>query len=486
MKIKLFLIFFLVVNGCTLYGQDKEIYIPYRLNDKWGFADTLGNIIVTPRHQEVINYGYDKFVVKNENKTGVMNSGDTLVLEGDFDKVSLFEGLILTTKSDGYRNYNYELHSEKGKLLLRNYSNRISATGNLLTVGSETGTGILLLNKNKTEIEKVLLDTIYSKVYCFRIDSIVVFQGPLKIIYSLEKDTLIKINESNIISGEEEVEFWSNQGDTRKGRANKKKRKIWNSNLSECKFGKNKKLVVYKELYRVDKKIDTISTEFKSVQIFKRDRRRFYKRDSILFAEEGIRIKNWAIVSNLTNKFGIINGDGEHIIPCEYDSIRAREIPQRSKQKRAQYLPYYECMKNGKWGIIDANQNIILNFEYDSILISETDFNQVVFLDYGIIVIKNGKYGITKIGGKTILPCEMDLIVDKPRKAIFAITKNKLYGAYKYVPKHEEYFKPIFSFEIDRISYKKKYCIAHLVDNKENFLGYADKKGLMYFKDSKK
>ena len=483
-KVWFFLLFALISN--LLYSQSEDTYIPYRIGLKWGYSDTLGNIIVTPKYQEVISYGHDKFIVKNKNRMGVVNMKDSLILEGDYEWINLSEELILTGKYDSNRPCNYELHSENGETILKNQSNKIQPFGNLLIIGSETGFGILSLNENKTKVEKLILDTIHTSIFPLKSDSILTFIGSSQINYSIKGDSLVKVDAKTNKSEEGEIEFIANRNNRKEDRLQKEKRKIWNCYLGEHSSSNGKKLIIIKDIYRGERKVDTLHTEYKSIKIFKRSRMRYLKKDSILYARDGIINKSWAIVENLKNKYGIVNGNGEFIIPCEYDSIRAKEIPQYFKRNRLYYQPYYECMKNEKWGIIDSDNNIKLDFQFDSIVINESNSKNVVFLHQGIIVIKNGKYGIAEIGSKMTIPCEMDLITQKPRRRILNLVKDNLSGAYMFSVYKTEYFKPMFRYEIEKITYVNKFCVARLIDENGNFLGFGDKKGVLYFKENEK
>ena len=58
-------------------------------------------------------------------------------------------------------------------------------------------------------------------------------------------------------------------------------------------------------------------------------------------------------------KHGYINRDGELTIPLEYDD--AAEIP---------YRKYFEVAKNGKWGIIDIQNEIMIPFQWNRLTVS--------------------------------------------------------------------------------------------------------------------
>lgn len=72
--------------------------------------------------------------------------------------------------------------------------------------------------------------------------------------------------------------------------------------------------------------------------------------------------------------------------PCKYDNIRC-DLP----------FPYYSVKINGKWGMIDGDDNIIIPFEYDYLGI----YNE------GVVAAKKGdKFGYIDLSNNIVLPFE--------------------------------------------------------------------------------
>lgn len=117
-----------------------------------------------------------------------------------------------------------------------------------------------------------------------------------------------------------------------------------------------------------------------------------FEYDEIKLANKG----NFNVRKNA--KWGIIDKAGSVIIPCEYDEIK----PDVYKKD------VFNVKKNGKWGIIDEDGVAIIPCEYDEI---EVGFNSSYTLINSFQLKKNGKWGIAdKTTGRIVIPCEYDEI----------------------------------------------------------------------------
>lgn len=104
------------------------------------------------------------------------------------------------------------------------------------------------------------------------------------------------------------------------------------------------------------------------------------------------------IVSNKTEegyRYGYVNYKGKEILNPEYNELsRIHEIDDKENV-------YLICAKNGQYGVIKNEKNIIQN-EYQSIRYDST--NEV------LIVEKSRKYGVSDLQGKLIIPVEYSQI----------------------------------------------------------------------------
>ena len=111
---------------------------------------------------------------------------------------------------------------------------------------------------------------------------------------------------------------------------------------------------------------------------------------------EGFR-NSFAIVSTSTRdsynrKYGVINRNGDEVLPCMYD-----------------YIGFFskglnKVEKDDKWGVVDHNGNEIIPCVYDSLGSS--------FRDGHIYAKLNGKYGFINLKGEIIIPFKYDDIHD--------------------------------------------------------------------------
>lgn len=126
------------------------------------------------------------------------------------------------------------------------------------------------------------------------------------------------------------------------------------------------------------------------------------------------------------NKSGVVNKQGNIVIPIEYDHIGATERPIFSVRKEDKWgfidsvgsviVPIvYEnvgifgnsnvvgAKLNGKWGLINENDDVILNFNYDKV-------NQYSDLENLIFMQKDSKWELFNDKGIQVLPNKFDEI----------------------------------------------------------------------------
>ena len=90
------------------------------------------------------------------------------------------------------------------------------------------------------------------------------------------------------------------------------------------------------------------------------------------------------------------------------------------------YKSFFVVKQDGKWGVINERQQIVIPFDYDLI------FRQP-YSSYTFIVIQGEKQGVMYIdldtpSAKTSVPCEMDAIYHVPGWGISLFSKNGKYG----------------------------------------------------------
>ncbi len=115
---------------------------------------------------------------------------------------------------------------------------------------------------------------------------------------------------------------------------------------------------------------------------------------------------NLAVVQN-QGKFGHINYNGEVVIPLMYDDAYDFEFKkegwnEETETKIGKYRT--NAVLNKKWGVIDNNNQIILAFEWDNIMIRRWGATSQNLL---IIVKRDDKFALYDFDAKNIFPLEI-------------------------------------------------------------------------------
>ncbi len=119
--------------------------------------------------------------------------------------------------------------------------------------------------------------------------------------------------------------------------------------------------------------------------------------DGYYTSDEGYKYSGY-VISNTTEegyRYGYINYDGKLLLEPEYNEL-SRVLGVDDKEN-----VYILCAKNGQYGIIKNDEQLILN-EYQSIEYDES--NKLFTLE------KSKKYGIADLNGKIIVPTEYNQI----------------------------------------------------------------------------
>ncbi len=112
---------------------------------------------------------------------------------------------------------------------------------------------------------------------------------------------------------------------------------------------------------------------------------------------------DYFIASSVNNKYdenkeGLIDKSGNIVIDFKYEDLSMTENP----HSKFDFYLYAKNNKN-KWGLIDKNENIILPFEFDNYSAFKIDSDNTA------VAIKNGKYGVINIKNKNVI---VDFIFD--------------------------------------------------------------------------
>ena len=115
-------------------------------------------------------------------------------------------------------------------------------------------------------------------------------------------------------------------------------------------------------------------------------------------------------------QYGVINSTQKIVVYLEYDQIGINKSDFFSQDKEIdnQYILYGKCIpvkKSNKWGLLDINGNVILPVEYDSLgckynASKNESANGILLVpEYeGIVVCQNKLYGLFNSSGEQLIP----------------------------------------------------------------------------------
>ncbi len=114
----------------------------------------------------------------------------------------------------------------------------------------------------------------------------------------------------------------------------------------------------------------------------------------------------YLVTSN--QKYGVVNANGQMIIPVEYDAIGVDASKYYITNGYILYDRLIPVKKNNKWGIMDIEGNIIYAVEYDGVGCSKSSVGNsqpaIIVPEYGIIVLyKDNNYGLVNWQGKQVI-----------------------------------------------------------------------------------
>lgn len=108
-------------------------------------------------------------------------------------------------------------------------------------------------------------------------------------------------------------------------------------------------------------------------------------------------------------KYGIVNEQGDTVLPIEYDKIGFDISKFNNNNLNSEFIiydRYIPVKKDGLWGFINLTGKVVIKLEYNDIGCVGTNSSSNVFIIpeiEGIVVKKDGKYGIISNSGKVLL-----------------------------------------------------------------------------------
>jgi len=368
--------------------------------------------ILAPVAERSIKYYKDGFVVKQKYKTQLFNfQGEEVLLDSLNFNRQLDNGFIVSKVVKVY-NYDRYLHGvydfDKGIILNPEYQ-EIKTINNLFSpniVLTTDTTGLRsFFDCNQPEKKYKNYKDLSSK------------DNRLFIVYADDKVGMVNLSEEQIIPMEyDELKFQSSTAivakkDNRYTVLNSRGEQVlleWYENIEgyagRLKITKDGQVGLFD-----DRALQVLPFEYQDFQLFAASDKILAKKNDkwgavdkennhfIAFQYDKIKVAKgpYYLVSQ-NDLQGLLDGEGQQLLPIEYDEIR-------NPDENLIWL------KKEKWGLIDLEKNIILDYSFDKVGGWALGATQVW---------KNNKTGLVNLQGEYIIP----LVLDKLKRSF---GKNK-------------------------------------------------------------
>ncbi len=428
----------IVIISDTLYN---EIYVSgnnvlLRKGNKFRVFDSWKETFILPKYDVIANTNIHKeFLVVDNQKTGIVNYENDTIIPLKYDRI-----YNLKYSANNYYSYYHYVVEKDGKCGLFQTDEKhlgklvlpidydaivsVSEKDSTAIVSVDNKCGVVKLD-SKRVIIPIIYDEIQKKKDCYYLSQ----RNKVGVVYlNSIPETLQMFDE--IISYNSESKSIVFKNSKKKGIYDVVNNKIIlepkydkiNKIEADCKNDNGKFAIV-----SIDNKLGIVKLYENKVVIpvvyddIEKINREYYTTTKFKIRK--------------SNKYGIIDINGNLLIPIEYDYL---------------YQPYNSknsiiVVKQGKYGVVNWKNNIKLPFEYESVKVIEDNFFQVKKNSkYGIVdkfnrvklplrynyifvykngfmsvSIKNGKKGVLNNKGREVIPTIYD--------NIFFYRKNKLY-----------------------------------------------------------
>lgn len=409
MKNRLLLLLILTTSiGLSAQKQTVNTLYPYVKDNQWGFIDKNRNVIIEPQFERVQSFENGYAVVNDYClKAGLINTSGKLIIPIKYDNIyrisdnfsdNLF--IVLNNDSVGLVNYN-------GKFIIPPVYNHIRYCGEFLFEAEQNDLSYIFTNSG-SKISENGFENIDIKHDLYGNDIIVAKTNEKLEVFDAKGK---KINVNGLLGVDyiRDIYFVGNNKNddliyfdaTGKFYLNKKDVLPLNYEPFEDnqKFGFKKNndishpavfsdlIYLYGNIWAVKKDekwgIIDISTN-KTLYQFEFDRLENGEFSNMIYVEKN-------------RKCGLIsNRNLQVILPVEYDLIFENDLMEDEG-----YGSYYKIRKADKNGLINSQGQIILPCEYDNIIFQKPPV---------IITQKNNKYGLSNMDGVQIQPSIYDTI----------------------------------------------------------------------------
>lgn len=494
----------MTINAGSSYSQN-DILIPYRNGTQWGFADTTGQVIITPAYEAVKPFDQGYAQTRQKGKWGMIDEQGKLLVEPLFTHVAPFGTLGFTVGGPDHKEGLYI--PGKGVVIEPGTYFQLGPLGSdpklvKVLVLRTAKLGLLKLRDDFSGVEKMLLpvqyESITESVKGDQLEIEVMLPTGETQVMLLDKDYRLSAPELKaskdepefvdmMIDGMEPSTVVPQQEKTQTQQADKP---ILHRHILELKKVRDQegraKLVSVDRLYQPQAnelpQVDTLDIDFDEVTVLPLP---YPVKLPVVEASHKEKSaanylqSDWAILRRKDKK-AIVNAFGELLTEWTYNEILPYFLPRKDQ------APWFMVEKDKKWGVIDLENKVILGFIYDEIrsIRYHAGAKLLRFYESGdpLITRMGEYYGLINERGETILAHELDQILWKPKNSAdysFHLFKDGLHGLYY----KDGYIPPIFDQKVDDIVKFNNYPVCRIVDELVKLLGYGDRKGFYYFEN---
>lgn len=402
--------------------QDKEIfsesYFPIVTDEKYGFMNSTGRIVIQPQYDEVGPFRNGLAVVSKDSKYGVINKKNELIVDFVYDEILDFQ----QDRAIAIKNGNYNLIDRSGRHISSSSFKDIFNFSNQIYIGLRDSL-YLFLDKNLKEISNLKFQEIGDLKSGFSISQLNDYYG----VIDSNLNVKIKFEFNEIEPFDKGIFVYTSNG--KKGLI-----RFDGFKITEA---------VYDEISNLNFENNTVLVKTGSlISWLKKDGMKFIDFTTEYFpnALEVAQFSKGLAVFKKKGKYGFVDEKGKLAFKpsLDYSSKYVNAIP---------------VFKEGKWGLIDLRSKLIKNYEYD--LIEDWEGR-------GVFVQKNGLFGLWNYKFEFILPIDFNSIKLFDDK-FFIVTKGAKCGLYDFNGKQ------IIPVEYDRIQLFEKDCLTLINDSEISY-----------------
>jgi hypothetical protein len=348
----------LFISIC-LSGQQ---YFPIKKDKKWGLMNAEGGIVLEPKYDAIgqfKNYGYA--VMQRNGGVGMLNEKGDEIVEPKFEDLKVLDSTMIAVMTRGRW---VVINLNRQVILKAGYDRAKALNKNYLAYSKNQKWGVVDVNGNS------IIEPLFEDVSILKEDYFLTKQETGYGLMSADGNEILKPRNDEILIFNPNLFFF-------------KRQKKWGASNRDAQ-------VILEPKYN---RFSKISPDFMK-----------------LAGDNGVSlfsIKNNKLLANrqfdayypLTRDFvickknrllGLIDASGNEILPPNFNEIQAY------------HENLFRVNFNGKWGIVDINNQLVIPFEYDYIAPMKDGF---------CIVIQNRRMGVANFKGSIVVAPAFDRMV---------------------------------------------------------------------------